>query len=483
MKKNAQRVFIPIILFALILSACSTAPSDETPVTASPSGTPLSSPISPTQSASSAISAYNAFIIYSFLEQTNTLTGILVNVTARTLTLRSANAGDQNLACSFERIQSHIDELVPGSLITVQYYGQLGGDGGESTAVVTELTVKASPEEARAIRAREILDTMTLSEKVGQLFLAHYPADGVPELTLQFQPGGYILFSRDFQDKTPFDVQTMLEACQQNAAVPMLMGVDEEGGVVNRISKYPQYRAEPFPSPQTLYDSGGWDAIISDTQEKDALLKSLGMNLNLAPVCDVSTDPADFIFKRTFGADAMQTAEYVKTVVETMMKDQMGCMLKHFPGYGNNADTHTGSSIDERPYETFETSDFVPFESGFNAGAGAVMVCHNIVVSMDSSAPASMSAEVHRILREELEFNGVVVTDDVNMQAVLDYAGDQNAAVLAILAGNDMIISPYFDEQIPAVLDAVDDGTITEVRIDESVLRILAWKLRLGIAE
>jgi beta-N-acetylhexosaminidase len=109
------------------------------------------------------------------------------------------------------------------------------------------------------------------------------------------------------------------------------------------------------------------------------------------------------------------------------------------------------------------------------------MICHNIVECMDDAAPASLSAEVHRILREELGFEGVIMTDDINMQAVLDFAGSDDAAVLAVLAGNDMIVTPSFDTQIPAVLAAVENGTIDESRIDESVLRILVWKLKLGI--
>ena len=157
--------------------------------------------------------------------------------------------------------------------------------------------------------------------------------------------------------------------------------------------------------------------------------------------------------------------------------------LKHFPGYGGNADTHTGSAYDERPYETFTESDFLPFEAGITAGAGAVMVSHNIVACMDDTAPASLSAPVHDILRDELCFNGVVMTDDLNMQAVLQYAGGEDAAVLAVLAGNDMIITPNMEEQALAVRSAVEDGIITQERIDESVLRILVWKMNLGIIE
>ena len=119
----------------------------------------------------------------------------------------------------------------------------------------------------------------------------------------------------------------------------MLIGVDEEGGTVVRVSSNPNLRGTKFQSPQALYSEGGFDRITSDTAEKDALLRDLGINVNFAPVCDVSTDPSDFIYARSFGMDAEQTGEYVRTVVTQMVSDKTGMVLKHFPGYGNNADT------------------------------------------------------------------------------------------------------------------------------------------------
>ena len=147
-------------------------------------------------------------------------------------------------------------------------------------------------------------------------------------------------------------------------------------------------------------------------------------------MADVSTDPADFIYDRSFGQDAQATAEYVQEVVESVnlvsVQDpaftgpyyKIGCVLKHFPGYGNNVDTHTGIAIDERPYEQFVAGDFLPFQAGIKAGAGSVLVSHNVVTCMDESLPASLSPEVHRVLREELDFDGVILTDDLAMDAV-----------------------------------------------------------------
>lgn len=332
-----------------------------------------------------------------------------------------------------------------------------------------------------AARAQELLDGMTLEEKVGQMFIARCPETDAAQLAADYHLGGYILFGRDFKDKTAEQVTADIQSCQDAAEIPLLIAVDEEGGTVNRVSSNPNLRSSPFRSPQSLYSEGGLELVRSDAQEKCRLLESLGININFAPVCDVSQDPADFIYDRTLGRDAQETSQYVAAVVETMAEEGMGSVLKHFPGYGNNTDTHTGVAYDDRPYDTFLTSDFLPFQAGIAAGADMVLVSHNIVSAMDEASPASLSPEVHRVLREDLGFTGVIVTDDLVMDGVRDFAGDDEAAVLAVQAGNDLICCTDFQTQVPAVLAAVEIGEITGEQIDAAVLRVLTMKLRLGI--
>ena len=332
-----------------------------------------------------------------------------------------------------------------------------------------------------AARAQELLDGMTLEEKVGQMFIARCPETDAAQLAADYHLGGYILFGRDFKDKTAEQVTTDIQSYQDAAEIPLLIAVDEEGGTVNRVSSNPNLRSSPFRSPQSLYSEGGLELVRSDAQEKCRLLESLGININFAPVCDVSQDPADFIYDRTLGRDAQETSQYVAAVVETMAEEGMGSVLKHFPGYGNNTDTHTGVAYDDRPYDTFLTSDFLPFQAGIAAGADMVLVSHNIVSAMDEASPASLSPEVHRVLREDLGFTGVIVTDDLVMDGVRDFAGDDEAAVLAVQAGNDLLCCTDFQTQVPAVLAAVESGEISEEQIDTAVLRVLTMKLRLGI--
>lgn len=351
----------------------------------------------------------------------------------------------------------------------------------DADTAAAQAAPEPTPEPPQPDPAEVYADSLTLEQQVAQLFFARCPDVNAVELAGQYDIGGYILFGRDFENQTAESLREIIASYQQSAATPMLIGVDEEGGTVVRASAYPSFRESRFESPQSLFAEGGLERIVSDTEEKDTLLASLGVNVNLAPVCDVSTDPTDFIYDRAFGQDAHATSEYVRTVVEQMKADGMGMVLKHFPGYGSNADTHTGIAQDDRPLEQFRASDFLPFAAGIDSGAQAVLVCHNIVSCMDDTLPASLSPAVHEILRDELGFDGVVMTDDLVMQAITDYTGDADAAVLAVQAGNDMLISSDFVTQYNAVLTAVKDGTIDADRIRESAVRVARWKIELGL--
>ena len=343
----------------------------------------------------------------------------------------------------------------------------------------------ATEPEPPADPVEELLTSMTLEEKVGQLFFVRCPVENAAEDVSAYHLGGYILFGRDTKDKTADALIQTIQSYQDAAAVPLLIGVDEEGGTVVRVSSNPHLRASKFQSPQKLFAGGGMEAVTADAREKDILLDALGFNVNLAPVADVSTDPGDFIYNRAFGRDAAATADYVSAVTAQMAADGMGSVLKHFPGYGNNADTHTGIAVDDRPYEDFVNGDFLPFLAGMEAGGSttAVLVSHNIVECMDAELPASLSPNVHRILREELDFDGVVMTDDLAMDAVAAYAEDGAVAVMALEAGNDLVLTTDYRTQIPKVKEAVENGELDESVIDTACRRVLQWKQALGLLE
>lgn len=345
---------------------------------------------------------------------------------------------------------------------------------------VTALTVEITVPESRT-QAEKLLSSMTLEEKVGQLFFVRVPAEEAAQAVAQYHFGGYILFGRDFQDKTREQVRADIQSYQDSAKVPLLLGVDEEGGTVVRASANPDICDEPYWSPRRLYEAGGLDLVLSVERDKIRTLQGLGLNVNFAPVCDITQQEGAFLYDRSLGQDARTTAGYVGEVVSLYGEEQMGCVLKHFPGYGNNVDTHTGVAVDERPYETFQKEDFLPFEAGVQAGAGCVLVSHNIVTCRDGEAPASLSPEWHRVLREELGFTGCIITDDLVMDAIQEYCDASSAAVQAVQAGNDLLCCSDYETQYPAVLAAVESGELSEERIEESALRVLRWKEELGL--
>ena len=347
----------------------------------------------------------------------------------------------------------------------------------ESTVAVTQPT--EAPQE---VKLDKIISGMTLEEKVGQLFYVRCPDEGATQWITDYHLGGFVLFGRDFAEKTVEQVRHDIQSYQQaSIKVPLLIGVDEEGGDVVRISDNPNLYSEAFPSPKNVYEQCGWEAIAATENEKAHLLLSLGVNVNMAPVCDISDDPYSFIYSRSFSGDVSEVNTFVTKTVNICKEKRLGTVLKHFPGYGDNADTHEDMVYDDRSYETYQKTDFQPFKAGVEAGADSVLVAHIVVESMDDSLPASLSPKVHEVLRTELDFDGVIMTDDLAMEGVAKYTDADTAAVAAIQCGNDLLCCSDVETEYPAVLEAVQSGVITEERVDESVRRILRWKQNLGL--
>ena len=326
-----------------------------------------------------------------------------------------------------------------------------------------------------------LLDAMTVEEKVGQLFLARCPDTKAVEEILQYHFGGYILFARDFENETPDSVRATISGYQSASSIPMLIAVDEEGGTVTRVSRYKAFREKKFNSPRYLYGKGGLPLIQQTEAEKCQLLASLGINVNVGPVCDVTTNSAAFMYNRSLGQSPEITGQFVSSVVQVMAENGIGSVLKHFPGYGNNTDTHVGIAVDNRTLQELENNDLVPFSAGIAAGCDAIMISHVYINALDTQLPATLSPAVHQYLRESMGFDGVIVTDDLVMDAITKTYGAGEAAVLAVLAGNDLLCSTEYAVQYEAVLQAVKDGRIPMEQLNASVLRLLRWKQELGL--
>lgn len=355
-------------------------------------------------------------------------------------------------------------------------------DADQEAAPEDSEPVVADEPKVALTRAEEILNTMSLEDKIGQIFFIRCPLDEELESVMALKPGGVILFGRDLDGKSRQDVINKNSLLQSMSSIPLLVGVDEEGGIVNRVSWNPNLVPTPFPSPQALYNEGGLEEVKQDVRTKSTYLLDLGINVNLAPIADVADDPNDYMYPRTIGLDAKGTAAYVAAVIDTMNEMNIGSCLKHFPGYGNNIDTHEHIAIDERDASSFYNQDFIPFEIGIEHQARAVLVAHNIVKCFDD-VPASLSYKIHQILRDELNFEGVIMSDDLSMQAIRQFTNEEEPSVQAFLAGNDLLIITDFKAGAAAITQAVSEGIISEERIDESILRILNWKLSLNVIE
>lgn len=346
------------------------------------------------------------------------------------------------------------------------------------TTVPTE-TIPSETEPPDPIRL--MLNGMSLEERVGQLFLARCDDNYALEHLETYHLGGFVLFGRDFQDQTPDSFREKIRGYQAAAKLPLLIAVDEEGGTVTRVSSNPAFRAKKFPAPRSLYERSGMEAVLDCEKEKCQLLSSVGINVNLAPVCDITTERGSFMYHRSLGQSPEITGEYIRDTVLEMNSNRIGSCLKHFPGYGNNPDTHTGIAVDHRSLEELEQKDLLPFAAGIAAGADAILVSHTIVQALDDALPASLSPAIHRYLREEMGFAGVIVTDDLVMQAITDTYGAGEAAVLAVLAGNDLICSTEYITQYEAVLAAVLEGRIDIDTLNDAVRHVLQWKMDLGL--
>ena len=351
----------------------------------------------------------------------------------------------------------------------------------ETSLPETTVLETLPPETAPVDPIRQMLNDMSLEERVGQLFLARCDDDYAPEHIEKYHLGGFVLFGRDFEGQTPDSLREKLRGYQAASKLPLLMAVDEEGGTVTRVSSQPAFRAKKFPSPRSLYKSGGLEAVLVCEKEKCLLLDSLGINVNLAPVCDIATERSAFMYDRSLGQSPEITARFVADTVREMNSNQIGSCLKHFPGYGNNADTHVGIAVDSRSLAQLESSDLIPFAAGITAGADAVLVSHTIVECLDAENPASLSPAVHEYLRSSLGFAGVIITDDLVMQAIADRYGAGEAAVLAVLAGNDLLCSTEYTVQYEAVLAAVLEGRIDIDILNAAVRNVLEWKMELGL--
>lgn len=333
--------------------------------------------------------------------------------------------------------------------------------------------------------AEETLAGMSLHEKLCQLFVIYPesifgvdPVLSVDESMAQalsdWPVAGFLLDKTNMSSADQLSALTA--ALQSMSALPLILTCDEEGGRVNRLMSTV---GTTWVDAMLDYESAGAQTAFDNAQTIAADLTGFGFTLDLAPVADVWSNPDNTVIgNRAYSTDYRTAAELVAAAVEGFHAGGTACTLKHFPGHGDTStDSHTGAAYVTKTLDELRENELLPFRAGIEAGADAVMIGH-LIVSDISDEPALFSCElVTQLLREELGFNGVVITDSLEMAAVTaDYSSGETA-VKAIQAGVDLLLCPTdLEGSVQALADAVADGTLTEARIDESVLRILTLK-------
>ena len=344
--------------------------------------------------------------------------------------------------------------------------------------------------------AQALLDTMTDEEKLWQLFFVTPEAiTNVDTATLagettkkaleQYPVGGIVYFAKNLEDRE--QTIALLENTQSYAKIPLFLGVDEEGGTVSRVGSNPELGVPSVGDMRSLGKQQDPAAAYAAGQDIGSGLHALGFNLDFAPVADVAQGADSVIGSRSFGSDAELCASLAGVIVKSLRAEGIVSCLKHFPGYGSaTVDDHNGTSIVEKSLSELETCDLVPFQSiiASEESVPFVMVSHLSYPNVTGSdTPADLSSSiVTDILRDKLDYQNVIITDSHAMASITDHYSAGEAAVKALAAGCDMILMPSdLQAAFDAVKAAVADGTLSQTRIDESVLRILTVKAEYGI--
>ena len=353
----------------------------------------------------------------------------------------------------------------------------------EVTEVVPELTA----EEKLDLFIEEMITEMTLAEKVAGLFFvtpeaitgvtaAVQAGDGTKTALEKYPVGGLIYFEKNIKSKE--QIAEMIYNSQAYSKHPLFIGVDEEGGSVNRVAK--AGLAQVQSSAPQIGATGDPGNAYTVGSEIGTYLSELGFNVNFAPVADLANVDGSVMKERAYGKDAVQVASYVTAMMNGLQENGITACMKHFPGIGSTtADTHKGLAAVTRNAEDLRNQELEVYKAGIEAGVQMIMVGHVTVPALDpDDNPASLSkVMITDVLRGELGYEGVVITDALNMSAIAEYYSSEQAAIMALKAGCDMILMPEdFLQAYAGVMTAVADGTISEQRVNDSLKRIYRIK-------
>ena len=376
---------------------------------------------------------------------------------------------------------------------------ELPGENVVATEEVTEqpqTEVQTDPVEEQAA---QLVSQMTLEDKIAQMFvitpnaLTGY-ASGVTAAgdttkeAYQSRPVGGIVYMADNltdPEQTTTMLSNMQEIARERTGLPVFLCVDEEGGSVARIAGNDAFGVTDVGNMSDIGASGDVQNAYNAGSTIGSYLAALGFNVDFAPVADVLTNPDNQVIgQRSFGSDAQTVAGMVTSELQGLSAAGVYGMVKHFPGHGGTSgDSHDGAVSTDKTLEELMAEELVPFQSAIDGGVNFVMVGHISAPNVTGdNAPATLSKVlITDVLRGQMGYNGIVITDAMNMEAITGFYNSDKAAVLAVTAGADMILMPAdYNTAYTGILNAVNDGTITEERINESVTRIVKAKLAMG---
>lgn len=388
------------------------------------------------------------------------------------------------------RISSHVQEKKEAEALAAQQ-AEEEAQAASEIVIDTPETITEEPEEEDYLG--EVVDAyiseMPLEDKVAGLFVvtpeaitgvsaAVQAGNGTQEALNQYAVGGLIYFDKNISDKE--QITEMLSNTTSMSKYPIFLAVDEEGGAVSRVANS-DVEVIQVDDMADIGATGDTAQAYESGVTIGAYLKEIGFNVDFAPVADIVPDGGNSVLgDRSFGSDPQTVGDMVANMVEGVEGTGVSSCLKHFPGIGSaEEDTHKGRAEITKTLDEMRQTDFVPFQAGIEAGADFVMVSHVTASGVDEDGlPSSLSKTIMTdVLRAELGFEGVIITDALNMTAITDYYTSEEAAVKAIEAGADMLLMPEdFNAAYDALLAAVQDGTISEERIDESLERIYRIK-------
>ena len=350
-------------------------------------------------------------------------------------------------------------------------------------------TVQATPQLTPQQYINLIVQNMTLDQKLGQMMIVQFVGPNysldISTMISQYHVGAVLLFTANNNISDKAQLKGLIQQMQSNISIPMIVAIDQEGGMVDRLKALDGPRSAAADIGATNDPGKAKAAGIQDAQD----LASYGFNLNLAPVVDVTNVYNPQLYDRTYGNNAALVTKMAQAYLQGLQQSgKVSGTLKHFPGLGDvGVDPHSGMPDLYRSKSDLEAIDWVPYQTLIQQGnVRAIMVTHEIVHAIDSSIPSSLSSKVVTgILRNELGFQGVIMTDSLTMEGITAYYTEDQAAAVAVEAGSDLLMGASTPADVASMIQgikqAIDSGTISQQRIDDSVRRVLMLKYQMGL--